>query len=394
MSIPVAGVKGIPASGSGLTAVAMTLSALNGSSTGGSAVVWPDGTAAPATTSINYVPSNIHSNTVIAQVGANGKIRIKNNGANPIHFILDLQGWYTSLKAPTISCDGDYAAGAWVTNPGDGADGVLCRLSAPAASSSDQTLQLNVNGVPQDSFTLSETSTSNFTTMLYGLTGKIALEAFLTDSAADGPVSAYEFGVGAWSQESLSPSVPHNSVTEPGTAVLTPLSPRTGLLPSDSQISYVVTDLTAGTTLTVPATGNEPAVLTDLPRGHTFGWSAKIRALTSWTTTTQVQTETWRFRVANEGETVPSNEPAEDSSASTSTTGGTSSQASAAVVPNGCTLSPDRWGNANFRPACDKHDICYGSKMNRKDCDLQFRTNLMNICIATYKPGFKRNNCA
>lgn len=41
---------------------------------------------------------------------------------------------------------------------------------------------------------------------------------------------------------------------------------------------------------------------------------------------------------------------------------------------DGCSYSPDQWGKANFKPACDRHDICYSksSKVNRKTCDTEF----------------------
>lgn len=80
---------------------------------------------------------------------------------------------------------------------------------------------------------------------------------------------------------------------------------------------------------------------------------------------------------------------------------------SAAVVPlydifsyrfrgDGCTYSPDRWGAANFRPACDHHDSCYSSKShtNRSVCDSHFHDRLDKICAATYaKNAVKRNAC-
>lgn len=54
------------------------------------------------------------------------------------------------------------------------------------------------------------------------------------------------------------------------------------------------------------------------------------------------------------------------------------------VVPNGCTRSPDRFIKANFRPACDAHDRCYGSSRNRLDCDKVFVQNLQYACRLAY----------
>ena len=27
------------------------------------------------------------------------------------------------------------------------------------------------------------------------------------------------------------------------------------------------------------------------------------------------------------------------------------------AAPNGCSYSPDKWGEANFKPSCDKHEF-------------------------------------
>lgn len=54
------------------------------------------------------------------------------------------------------------------------------------------------------------------------------------------------------------------------------------------------------------------------------------------------------------------------------------------VVPNGCTRSPNRFIRANFRPAYDAHDRCYGSSRNRFDCDKVFVQNLQYACRNAY----------
>lgn len=56
-------------------------------------------------------------------------------------------------------------------------------------------------------------------------------------------------------------------------------------------------------------------------------------------------------------------------------------------APNGCSYSPDSWGKANFKPTCDRHDICYSrsSTTNRLTCDNTFRTGLKNECSRAYK---------
>lgn len=54
------------------------------------------------------------------------------------------------------------------------------------------------------------------------------------------------------------------------------------------------------------------------------------------------------------------------------------------AAPNGCSYSPDHFLYVNFKPSCDKHDICCGknSKTSRKNCDLAFRKSLGAACKA------------
>lgn len=55
------------------------------------------------------------------------------------------------------------------------------------------------------------------------------------------------------------------------------------------------------------------------------------------------------------------------------------------ILANGCTGVPDSGpGGQNFRPACDRHDDCYGrnSKTDRLTCDLRLRTGLQDACRA------------
>jgi hypothetical protein len=78
---------------------------------------------------------------------------------------------------------------------------------------------------------------------------------------------------------------------------------------------------------------------------------------------------------------------------STQKPGATTGMSTLAVVPNGCTLSPDNFYDISFKAACDTHDICYGSSTDRLDCDKQFLLNLISACIGGYGAGFQRDSC-
>jgi hypothetical protein len=52
---------------------------------------------------------------------------------------------------------------------------------------------------------------------------------------------------------------------------------------------------------------------------------------------------------------------------------------------NGCTLSPDSFGAADFTPCCNGHDICYDTcNSNKATCDSTFLTCLQSACQAAY----------
>ncbi|PZE27263.1 hypothetical protein DEI86_07150 [Curtobacterium sp. MCBD17_028] len=103
-AIPVSGQAGVPAVGSGVTAVALTLTALHAANSGGNATVYADGAAKPATTSINFAGDSIRTNTVIVAVGSNGKIDLGNYSSDSTDYVLELQGWYNALPTgPTTT---------------------------------------------------------------------------------------------------------------------------------------------------------------------------------------------------------------------------------------------------------------------------------------------------
>lgn len=66
-----------------------------------------------------------------------------------------------------------------------------------------------------------------------------------------------------------------------------------------------------------------------------------------------------------------------------------------ATRQNGCSFTPDRWGSVNFKPICDRHDICYGpsSRTNRIDCDKRFRAGLIAECVRGYGSGVRSGAC-
>jgi hypothetical protein len=70
------------------------------------------------------------------------------------------------------------------------------------------------------------------------------------------------------------------------------------------------------------------------------------------------------------------------------------------VTPNGCgsastqNLVPDRPFGFDFTPACNVHDICYGTcGTTQKSCDDQFISDMYDICVREASSDINANLC-
>jgi hypothetical protein len=73
---------------------------------------------------------------------------------------------------------------------------------------------------------------------------------------------------------------------------------------------------------------------------------------------------------------------AETASAATTSTSDDAVATARASYGDGCTKVPDSYLGANFRPACDAHDLCYGSDSttDRLVCDKRLAADLVVAC--------------
>ncbi|MDN4648531.1 hypothetical protein [Curtobacterium sp. PsM8] len=392
-SIQIAGAAGVPVMGSGINAVVLTLTALKTTAGSGNATVWADGTARPNTTSINFDQTTIRTNTITVPIGANGKISL-NNVAAATDYVLDVQGWYVNRADPSISCDKGADPGSWGTAQHTVENPVLCTVTAPAAAASDQTLEITANGMPIGSTELNQAGPTTLTAAIPPVSGTVTIQAAVADPSDYLHVSNYAFGVGDWTTVSMLPSVAEGTVV-PQDVFLTTVLSDLGLFPADSMFKFKLTDITTGTSLT----GNEwksdpyidPTVSSGLTRGHTYAWSATVKAASSWSSTSEATSPTWQFRVANEGEAVtpPPGESPEDADTVVFRT--------AVDKVNGCSYSPERWFKAYFHDVCNTHDRCYfsTSRTPRLACDNAFFAGLIVQCAKAYpkKGSISQNNC-
>ncbi|MEU5063333.1 hypothetical protein [Streptomyces virginiae] len=91
VTLQVAGVKGIPASG--VTAVVMNVTAVQPTEAG-HVTVYPNGQAAPGVSNLNFTPGQIVPNLVTVPV-VNGKVDLRNNSGS-VDLIADVTGYYAA----------------------------------------------------------------------------------------------------------------------------------------------------------------------------------------------------------------------------------------------------------------------------------------------------------
>lgn len=278
--INVAGQAGVPVMGSGITAVALTLTSIHTQPTAGRAIMWADGATMPTTSAITYANSSILSNTVIVPIGANGKIDLYNYG-DPTNYVLDLQGWYADPTAPTITCGAPYSAGSWNTAI---PESITCTVVAPPATASGQYLTVDS---PQGTETteLATGAAVTRTATFAPSGGENDLYAAVTDQNGNAVVeSDYAFGLGNWSAQplSLSPSDGNSS------ALPLSLSALPGAQSAFLDDEAAVYTVSANEDMSEPiwisaATQDEALVPNDLlANGQTYYWTAQVTGTTSW----------------------------------------------------------------------------------------------------------------
>ncbi len=100
VELTVIGVGGVPASG--VEAVALNVTAVNGTALDSYLTVFPTGTERPLASNLNFNAGKTVPNLVMARVGTGGKVTIYNNNGNA-DVVADVQGWYASPVNPVGS---------------------------------------------------------------------------------------------------------------------------------------------------------------------------------------------------------------------------------------------------------------------------------------------------
>jgi hypothetical protein len=132
--VQVSGWGGVPSSGA--EAVVLNVTAAD-ATTPGFLTIYPDGTAMPSTSNLNWIPGGAVPNQDVAELGGGGKIDIT-NGAGSVDVIVDVAGWYS---------DG---AGGSTTGLVYHPDATIRALDTRSGSgiSGEQTLSVDMAGLP------------------------------------------------------------------------------------------------------------------------------------------------------------------------------------------------------------------------------------------------------
>jgi len=109
LTVPVAGIDGLPTVADGLAALALNLRTVQpsaGPNASGFLRVWPGDQPEPSTSSLNYTSSDVYrTDLAIVPPAADGTISIRNGGPDPIDVVIDAEGWFTASAptAPTVT---------------------------------------------------------------------------------------------------------------------------------------------------------------------------------------------------------------------------------------------------------------------------------------------------
>ncbi|MFD0570983.1 PKD domain-containing protein [Kitasatospora gansuensis] len=98
----------------GITAVALNVTT-TGAGSGGFLTVYPNGTATPNASNVNFGKGQTIANSVIVPVGPDGKIRVFNGSGSPTDVIVDVVGYYSAAAAAPTSRS--TRSGWWTPGP-------------------------------------------------------------------------------------------------------------------------------------------------------------------------------------------------------------------------------------------------------------------------------------
>ena len=91
VSLKVTGAGGVPTSG--VSAVVLNVTVTRPTADG-NVQAYPSGTAAPASSSLNFVPGQDVANLVVVKVGPDGRVNLRNYSKGTTQLVADVAGFY------------------------------------------------------------------------------------------------------------------------------------------------------------------------------------------------------------------------------------------------------------------------------------------------------------
>jgi hypothetical protein len=296
ITIPVAGVAGLPDLGSGIAAVAANIEISPGSGAQGHIQVFADDASSPGQSAQQFYSGKTTFAFDVVSLGGDGGITIQNSSTGSINVTVDAEGWYQAIAQPTISCPADYPDGSWtVALP---AAPITCSVVAPAdPSSTSGVLHLSVDDNPIGDYTLSHSAPTVESVTIPNTGGQHAIGAS-TDADGRGLTNEndYAVGLGDWASAALTPSIPDgsNASTVPTLSVTS----AQGAFDDGVQMNYTVSTSPDGTG--VVATSGWTSDPYTLPQALTdqteYYWSVEVQGTSGGTSTIQdVSSPEWSF---------------------------------------------------------------------------------------------------
>ncbi len=141
-TVPTAGVHGVPAAGSGISAVAINLLVISSSTASGWLRLWADDQPQPGVSMMNFRPSETRSNLTVVRLGADGGIKIRNGSGGPVDFVFDVEGWYNTVGA-AIKVRIDNAVYDWWAQPVSVNDGAYTWIGSIATAGTVRVAKVN-----------------------------------------------------------------------------------------------------------------------------------------------------------------------------------------------------------------------------------------------------------
>ena len=106
VALTVAGRGTVPPTGATAAVLNVTITAPQ---KGGYLTAYPDGAARPSASTLNWSPGETIANHVIVPIGADGKVELYNGSPGTVHFVADLEGYFSGAAGgATLRTTGPY----------------------------------------------------------------------------------------------------------------------------------------------------------------------------------------------------------------------------------------------------------------------------------------------